>query len=76
MSIPELIPGWADVFSLVSKIGYVIPVAIFSTVFLSIGNGLCSLLQPGSPSGQWIGFQILTGIGFGAGLQLVRLYCQ
>jgi hypothetical protein len=51
----------------------VIPVAVFSTVFLSIGTGLYSLLQPGSSSGKWIGFQILGGIGFGAGLQLVRL---
>ena len=57
----------------VSKIGYVIPVAIFSTVFLAIGTGLYSLLQPGTSSGQWIGFQILGGVGFGAGLQLVRL---
>lgn len=57
----------------VTKIGYVIPVAVFSTVFLSIGTGLYSLLQPGSSSGKWIGFQILGGVGFGAGLQLVRL---
>lgn len=55
----------------VSKIGYVIPVAIFSTVFLAIGTGLYSLLRPGTSSGKWIGFQILGGVGFGAGLQLV-----
>ncbi|KAH8732612.1 major facilitator superfamily domain-containing protein [Phaeosphaeriaceae sp. PMI808] len=54
----------------VSKIGYVIPVAIFSTVLLSIGTGLYSLLQPGSSSAKWIIFQILGGVGFGAGLQL------
>lgn len=56
----------------VTKTGYVIPPAIFSTIFLSIGTGLYSLLQPGTPTGQWIGFQILAGVGFGAGLQLVR----
>ncbi|KAH7087027.1 major facilitator superfamily domain-containing protein [Paraphoma chrysanthemicola] len=60
----------------VSKIGYVIPVAVFSTVFLSIGTGLYSLLQPGSSSGKWIGFQILGGIGFGAGLQLAIIAVQ
>ncbi|KAI2463106.1 MFS general substrate transporter [Annulohypoxylon bovei var. microspora] len=54
----------------VTKIGYVIPVAIFSTIFLSVGSGLYSILQPGSSTGKWVGFQILGGIGSGAGLQL------
>ncbi|KAI0173481.1 MFS general substrate transporter [Hypoxylon sp. FL1284] len=60
----------------VTKIGYVIPVAIFSTVFLSAGSGLYSILRPGSPTGQWIGFQILGGIGSGAGLQLAIIAIQ
>ncbi|KAF1953528.1 MFS general substrate transporter [Byssothecium circinans] len=60
----------------VTKIGYVIPVAVFSTVFLSIGTGLYSILQPGSSSGKWIGFQILGGVGFGAGLQLAIIAVQ
>ncbi|KAI1210031.1 MFS general substrate transporter [Annulohypoxylon truncatum] len=54
----------------VTKIGYVIPVAIFSAIFLSVGSGLYSILQPGSSTGKWVGFQILGGIGSGAGLQL------
>ncbi|KAI0868536.1 MFS general substrate transporter [Hypoxylon argillaceum] len=54
----------------VTKIGYVIPVGIFSAIFLSVGSGLYSLLQPGSSTGKWVGFQILGGIGSGAGLQL------
>ncbi|CAI6227171.1 unnamed protein product [Periconia digitata] len=60
----------------VSKIGYVIPVAIFSTIFLAIATGLYSLLQPGTPSGQWIGYQILGGVGFGSGLQLAIIAVQ
>jgi hypothetical protein len=56
------------------KIGYVIPLALFSTILLSIASGLYSLLQPGSPTGQWVGFQIISGIGSGAGLQVVRPY--
>lgn len=56
---------------LVMKIGYVIPVAIFATVLLSIGSGLYSLLGPGSPTGYWVGFQIIAGSGSGASLQLV-----
>lgn len=68
---PESYAG-ADMTPSVSKIGYVIPVSIFSTIFLPIGTGLYSLLQPGTSSGQWIGFQIVGGVGFGAGLQLVH----
>jgi hypothetical protein len=56
----------------VSKIGYVIPLAFFSTIFLSVASGLYSLLQPGSPTGEWVGFQVIGGIGSGAGLQVVR----
>ncbi|KAI0827238.1 hypothetical protein F5Y06DRAFT_236645 [Hypoxylon sp. FL0890] len=57
MIISQLVTaGASDVVG--SKIGYVIAVAVFSTVFLSIGSGLYSFLQPGTPSGQWLGFQI------------------
>ena len=46
--------------------------ALFSTIFLSNGSGLYSILKPESSTGKWIGFQIIAGIGSGAGLQLVR----
>ncbi|RWA08809.1 hypothetical protein EKO27_g6301 [Xylaria grammica] len=49
---------------------YVMPVAIFSSIFLSVGSGLYSILQPSSSTGKWVGFQILGGIGSGAGLRL------
>jgi hypothetical protein len=60
----------------VQKMGYVIPLAIFATIFLSVGSGLLSILGPDSSTGEWIGFQIITGAGSGAGLQLVRLPCR
>jgi hypothetical protein len=50
--------------------------AVFSTVFLSVGSGLFSLLQPGNSAGEWAGFQVVGGIGSGAGLQVVRPSCQ
>ncbi|GAP91475.2 putative efflux pump [Rosellinia necatrix] len=62
--------------AVVQKIGYVIPVAAFATLFLSIGTGLYSLLQPGTSTGRWIGFQILGGVGFGAGLQMPIIAVQ
>ncbi|KAK8021792.1 hypothetical protein PG990_006930 [Apiospora arundinis] len=52
------------------KTGYVIPFAIFSLVLSSIGVGLMSTLQADSSVGRWVGFQILAGVGSGAGLQL------
>lgn len=57
----------------VQKIGFVIPLAIVGTVLLAVGSGLYSLLQPGSPTGYWVGFQILAGIGSGLSMQLVRI---
>lgn len=54
-------------------IGYVIPLAALSTVLLSIASGLYSLLRPGSPTGWWVGFQVLAGVGSGLGLQVVRV---
>jgi hypothetical protein len=56
----------------VQKMGFVIPLAIVGTVLLTVGSGLYSLLQPGSPTGYWVGFQVLAGIGSGLSMQLVR----
>ncbi|KAK3329998.1 major facilitator superfamily domain-containing protein [Apodospora peruviana] len=61
---------------ILQKMGYVIPLAIFATVLLSIGTGLLSILGSESSTGQWIGFQILTGVGSGAGLQLAIIAIQ
>ncbi|KAJ8062112.1 hypothetical protein OCU04_008673 [Sclerotinia nivalis] len=77
--LPTILPqlfmaGFSGI--LLTKIGYVIPLAIFSTVLLSIASGLYSLLQPSSPTGWWIGFQILAGIGSGAGLQVAIIAIQ
>lgn len=68
--IPQLIIAASSGVALM-KIGYVIPMAVFSTVLLSIASGLYSILGSNSPTGNWVGFQILGGIGSGAGLQLV-----
>ncbi|KAI0479725.1 MFS general substrate transporter [Xylaria cf. heliscus] len=60
----------------VQKIGYTIPITLFASVFLSTGTGLLSLLQPDTPTARWVGFQILVGIGFGAGLQMPIIAVQ
>jgi hypothetical protein len=60
----------------VQKIGYTIPMTVFASVFLAIGTGLLSLLQTDTPTAQWVGFQILLGIGSGSGLQMPLIAVQ
>ncbi|KAI6091008.1 MFS general substrate transporter [Hypoxylon rubiginosum] len=60
----------------VQKIGYIIPITLFASVFLSTGTGLLSLLQPDTSTARWVGFQILVGVGFGAGLQMPIIAVQ
>ncbi len=47
------------------------PVALIATILNATGCGLYSLLQPASPTGWWVGFQIIAGVGSGLGLYLV-----
>ncbi|CAP96439.1 hypothetical protein E8E15_007411 [Penicillium rubens] len=54
---------------LVTIFGYYNPVMIMSSVTLSIGAGLLSTLKTDSGSGEWIGYQILMGLGVGLGMQ-------
>ncbi|KAK2595088.1 hypothetical protein QQS21_007173 [Conoideocrella luteorostrata] len=43
---------------------------------MSTGTGLYSLLQPGSPTGYWVGFQVIAGIGSGLTMQLAIMTIQ
>lgn len=60
-------------FSTVNNVGYYIPVALFAAVLLSVGSGLIATFSPSTPTGKWIGYQILYGAGRGLGLQMVCL---
>ncbi|KAI2629294.1 major facilitator superfamily domain-containing protein [Hypomontagnella submonticulosa] len=55
--------------ALVSKIGYYAPFFLSSSITMPIGAGLLTTLTPSSGDGQWIGYQILLGIGLGFGAQ-------
>ncbi|GKZ81332.1 hypothetical protein AnigIFM56816_005847 [Aspergillus niger] len=54
----------------VSAVGYYTPFLIGSTAFFCIGAGLLTLYTTGISTGKWIGYQILTGVGVGAGFQI------
>ncbi|KAH7014207.1 major facilitator superfamily domain-containing protein, partial [Microdochium trichocladiopsis] len=58
------------------KIGYYTPAMLLTPVLASIGAGLLSLLTPSSGEGQWLGFQVLYGLGLGMGLQAPSLVPQ
>lgn len=57
----------------VGKLGYYLPVSVFSAILIATGSGLLSTLAPGTSTGRWIGLQILLGAGSGSGLQMVGL---
>lgn len=58
----------------VTKIGYVPPFALVGGALGCIGSGLFSLFQPDTPTGEWVGFSIIAGLGRGASLQMVRIH--
>ncbi|KAI0896126.1 efflux pump [Annulohypoxylon nitens] len=73
--LPQLVmAGLSGV--LLQKMGFIIPIAVVGTVFLSLGSGLYSLLQPDSSTGDWVGFQILAGVGSGLSMQLAIISIQ
>ncbi|KAI1077292.1 efflux pump [Whalleya microplaca] len=61
---------------LLQKMGFIIPIAVVGTIFLALGSGLYSLLQPESSTGDWVGFQILAGVGSGLSMQLAIISIQ
>jgi MFS family permease len=59
-----------------TKIGYYTPFMIASTILTSIGAGLLTTWDLDTGSGKWIGYQVLTGIGIGLGLQVPIIAVQ
>jgi len=60
----------------VQKSGYYVPCAFVSAVFCALGAGLLSTLHPQARSAQWMGYQVLFGVGTGAGFQVASLVAQ
>ncbi|EXJ84209.1 hypothetical protein A1O3_04876 [Capronia epimyces CBS 606.96] len=64
--LPQLV-GAVLSGTLISKIGYIPPISIFAATLTSIGSGLYAMLQPGTSTAKWVGYQVLTGFGRGTG---------
>lgn len=56
--------------SLVTVVGYYTPFLIASSALVAIGAGLITLYDVNISTGKWIGYQIVLGMGTGAGLQV------
>ncbi|KAK2596074.1 hypothetical protein N8I77_013581 [Diaporthe amygdali] len=73
--ISQLITAVVSGF-LVTKLGYYLPWAIFSAVLSSIGAGLITTWTVDTGIGTWIGYQIILGVGRGAGMQMALIAVQ
>jgi len=61
---------------MVQKFGWYNPFMIASSIILPVGAGLLCTFTPNSGSAQWIGFQVVYGIGLGLGMQQVSVSSQ
>lgn len=61
---------------LTQKVGYYVPAMLIAPSLMAIGQGLMSTFSPNSGTGEWAGFQFLTGFGLGFGMQTVGLAVQ
>ncbi|KAJ7472944.1 putative efflux pump antibiotic resistance protein [Mycena galericulata] len=69
--ISSLVVGGA-----ITALGYYTPFMILASVFTAVGAGLLSTFTVDAPAGHWIGYQIIYGIGVGAGIQQPLLAVQ
>lgn len=60
----------------ITIIGYYAPFYYASVVFMAIGTGLITTFSASTPTGQWIGYQIIFGFGVGFGMQQPLLTVQ
>lgn len=61
---------------LVARFGYYLPFLYVSCIIMPIGAGLLTTLRPDSNHSAWIGYQVLLGLGIGAGMQQSNLAVQ
>jgi len=77
--LPMLLPMvFASIITgvIVSKVGYYTPPMIFGNCVLAVGCGLLTTLKVNSGEGEWIGYQVLYGIGLGCTFQAPNLAAQ
>ncbi|KAF7445066.1 hypothetical protein A1F99_100520 [Pyrenophora tritici-repentis] len=61
---------------MVSRYGHYVPFMWTGPLILAAGGGLYQMIRADSPRGHWIGFQILSGLGYGICSQMPILAVQ
>ena len=54
----------------ITLIGYYVPFMWIGAAVFTVGSGLLTTLKVDSSRATWIGYQVLTGIGSGIGIQI------
>ncbi|KAI7779907.1 major facilitator superfamily protein [Diaporthe eres] len=61
---------------LTTRLGHYMPFVYAAAIFMPIGVGLATTFSLHTPTSHWIGYEILIGIGIGAGFQQARVAAQ
>ena len=61
---------------LVGVVGYFQPFLLIGAIFATVGSGLLYTLGINSSSAQYIGYQIIIGIGIGTSIQVPVIAAQ
>ena len=62
--------------ALIHRIGYYTPFVYVCSVLMCIGSGLITTWTPSTGHSQWIGYQVIFGLGLGFGMQQSTLAAQ
>jgi hypothetical protein len=60
----------------ITAIGFYTPFMWFSAAIFTVGAGMLYTLQVSSPISHWLGYQLIAGIGAGAGIQIPFIAVQ
>ncbi|KAL3443345.1 major facilitator superfamily domain-containing protein [Aspergillus insuetus] len=71
VAICSILSGWG-----VSRVGYYVPFMYIASVVGSIGAGLLTTLHVSSSPAAWITYQLVFGVGIGAGMALPLVAVQ
>ena len=59
--------------ALTNQLGYYMPFVVLSCILTPVGSGLLTTLTPHTSKGQWVGYQLICGLGYGAGFYQANL---
>lgn len=62
--------------AMVTWTGYYTPFMILSSIIMTTGAGLLTLLEPDTNHKEWIGYQVIFGVGLGLGIQQPMIVVQ